>query len=143
MRPRPMTMVCDVCNKRHGSKIHGHGSPPEDTVFVHADRVASHDQICRCQSKKNVFHDDINGAASIQRQCRWTSFEEVAPGDKYCVACNSDVPPIRNTTGLEKVTQMKIQSHSGAFSSFAPVLTCSPDIFLHDISARDETSRFT
>ena len=52
-----MTMVCDVCNVCHGSRFHGHGSPPELAQIVHAVRkkkrgVASLDQFCRRHVKK-------------------------------------------------------------------------------------------
>ena len=48
--------------------------------------------------KKNLLHDDLNGAASFRRQCHWTSFGTVAPSGLYCFRLQ--LHPIRNTTGL-------------------------------------------
>ena len=68
-----MTVVCDVCNMRHGSRT----SVRPDAVRKRTSGVSRTDL-----SSPGFFffeeiklqHDDVNGAASFQRQCHWTSF---------------------------------------------------------------------
>ena len=96
-------MVCDVCNMCHGPRFHGHGSPEFTPVRTHGAQKNERRLMLRfvvATFSKTPLHDDINGAASCQRQRHWTSFDIMAPGAGHCVACTCGVPPIHSTTGL-------------------------------------------
>ena len=76
-------MVCDVCNMCHGPRFHGHGSPEFKPVRPHGAHKNDRRLMIRlvvATFSKTPLHDDINGAASCQRQRQWTSFDIVAPG---------------------------------------------------------------